>query len=241
MIDRSRLLALQTKLVNLISYLYVIVFSWAVGVKLPNYLFLLYLSLKTPGAIAVGTVGIFSHYILLSMSMALGIATYSAIGIRTLLLLRSYLKRIWEVSVPPYTVESTIETQRPITWKKSTVRLKNKIHWFKIWMGVSIAILPPIVVLYFRWLQWNTESIANVLNGASSAEVLFSFAYLLSAPIMTLLPEYTSGMNTISLVGTATLVWIPAVPLTLAILNLNSFIYDLMNRYIFRYVDSYLR
>lgn len=211
------------------------------GVKLPSYLLLFYWSSQAAGVEIVGTIWIVGHYALMSLGASLRVAVYGAIGIRTLLLLRGHLKRIWEVSVPPYTVGSTLEPQQPITWEESLVPLSNKIYWFKIWMGISIAILPPIVFFYFKWIQWNSGYIVDVLDGVFSAEILFSLAYLLSAPVMTLLPEYTSEMNTISLVGTATLIWIPAIPLTLAFLNFNSLVHESMNRFLFEYVDDYFR
>ncbi|MFY4811599.1 hypothetical protein ACOJIV_02680 [Haloarcula sp. AONF1] len=171
----------------------------------------------------------------------MSIAVYSAIGIRTLLLTKGYLKCIWDASVPPYTVESTVEDQYPITWKKSVVPRNNKLHWFKFWVSVSIVILPPTILLYARWIQWNAESISSVLTDIFASEVLFVFVYLLSAPVTILLPEYTSGMNTASLARTATLAWIPAIPLTLAMLNFNSYVYDIMNEFIFICVDSCFR
>jgi hypothetical protein len=48
-------------------------------------------------------------------------------------------------------------------------------------------------------------------------------------------------MNTASLVSTATLAWIPAIPLTLAMLNFNSYVYDIINEFVFRCIDSYFR
>ncbi|WP_128477022.1 hypothetical protein [Halorussus pelagicus] len=212
-----------------LAFALVVVFVWWIFVRVPQFAYIWYLN---PGDGHSQTVNpyVFTFFY---FQIPVRVSFYIAIGARILLVTREYFQFAQGYLIPPYPVHQLPDKELPVAWREAQEPIQKKFRNFIRAFGLALVLMVSIDIFHVRWLQWNSESIAELLRRLPADILLGSISFVLSAPIQQFGVPFTADMNSVTLVGNLFLVWIPVVPLVIGFLNLNSLLYDIIEESLF--------
>lgn len=197
---------------------------WGITIQLPYFLYGLHIASLGEGASTVSILFTFWFYL-----PALQLAFYLAVGIQAVQTARRYGRAIQGRIIPPYDRKPPAR-DLPERWG---YRRSRKQRMWKLAFGLSVASILLTNLVYLSSLQWHSEQVAEIVSAIPSDFLVTIFSSLLLAPIQQFGLSSGGEMNAATLTGSIFRIWLPAVPLTVWYLNLNSYLYEGMREVLF--------
>lgn len=169
---------------------------------------------------------------------AIGLAFYLALTVRLLRPMRRLLKAIRWYTYPPYRSSS------PREWPPLVTRTKfrnGERYSLKLGVGMLVgSLLYLVVIVRVGYVQAPLygENVLRRLGEGQVSYLMTFFSYLLSIPFGQIEEQFTGGLNQYALMGNLLFLWIPAVFLTIGILNLISYLHNRVRRLLYDLVSQ---
>lgn len=205
-----------------LAFALVVVSLWWIFVRIPQFVYVWYLN-SGDGNVQTVNPYVFTFFY---FQTPIQLSFYITVGARVLIVTRKYLQFAQGYIIPPYPVHQLPDKELPVGWREAQKPIQKKLRNFIRAFGLALVLMVSVDILHVRWLQWNSESIAEFLRRLPADILLGSISFVLSVPVQQFGEPFTADMNSATLVGTLFLVWIPVIPLVVGFLNLNSLLYD---------------
>lgn len=187
-----------------------------------------------------GESGRFPSFVLALMyyAAAVGLAFDLALAMRLLRPAQSVLEAIRRYTYPPY--RSAIPKEWPPLVTRTQFR-NGEMYSLKLALVMLLGSLFYLVVIvrvgYIQAPQYG-ESVLRSLGEGQISYLITFVSYLLSVPFGQIEDQFLAGMDNYAIVGNLLFLWIPAVFLTIGVLNLISFLHNRVRRLLYGLVSS---
>lgn len=210
-----------------LSFVIALVWIWCVFVELPRYLYLWRFFRSGVHRILVIEM-IFFRFI-----APIQTAFYLSVVIQLLSLAKRGVAASRGRIIPPYEAPPEPVRRLPARIQDSVYPLEMKKRMVKSVFPSSFVLYAVIAYAFYREIQWNHNWLIAWIDRLPSDYLFAAFSIIFSAPLQRLTNLYFNPMNELSLVGLLLLVWIPAIPLTIGFLNLNSYVTEILRKGLF--------
>lgn len=169
---------------------------------------------------------------LMYYAAAIGLAFYLALTIRLLRPMRRLLKVIRRYTYPPY--RAAVPREWPPLVTRSQFQ-SGEMYSLKSGVGMLVGSLLYLVVIvrvgYIQAPLYGESALQRLGEGQISYLMTF-FSYLLSIPFGQIEEQFTGGLDNYAIMGNLLFLWVPAVFLTVGMLNLISFLHNRVCRFL---------
>lgn len=198
-------------------------------IVLPRFLYLIYLFPREP----VGTINpfLFTFWMFLP---AFQLAFYFAVGFRMIQILRKCVNSARGLIIPPYEKQPP---EKELPRERGYAR-SRKLSNIRRWFAISFSSVIILNVAYNLHFQWNPEAVANIIRVVPSDIVLSVLSLILVFPVDQFGSSISGDMTPIVLISSILLIWVPAIPLAVWYLNLNSYLYEIIRNRLFSTIDA---
>jgi len=171
------------------------------------------------------------------------LTVYIAFQIVLVILLLRYGRKLWnEINdryIPPYEKEAVFEIPLPALTtdqSHSTKRsLQMMVYFFLLTIGLSVSLIyidTTLGLLYSQTLQTQIRAVSDQFIIAIIAEII-------QIPLNSFDTTPIESESDAALFITVVHIWVPAIPLSLFLINLYSFSHRVLHLFLFRLLDKY--
>jgi len=179
---------------------------------------------------AVQTVSIYRFGLPAGLA-ALSLSFKIAILIRIGTLLKNHGQSFWASQTPPYGREIPIERPLPIPYYRGRRLQKKKSNAVK-WFVISASTFVVSLYLYLEWIMFS--EFATFIDSTISSNLAgILTAYLGTLPTSPVTQSTLQGMDPYAIVFNFFLAWLPAIPLVIMFMNVNSYLFEIYHRFLY--------
>lgn len=224
---------LATNLLNVVVLAGVILLVWVYLARGLTWVYLAVHAYYADGAVfSIPTFVLSLQY----YSVAAGSAVYIAVVIRLLRSLRGLVGPIRRYTYPPY------RTTSPKQWPPLITRLKfqtGEMHSLKMGLGILVGTLLYLVaIIRFGHIQAPLygESVIQTVSEGQFSYLTTIFSYFSPVPLVQIEERLIDGLDQFAIASNLLFLWIPTAFLTIGVLNLISFLYNRIRRFLYAQV-----